>query len=91
MATIVAGGPGTVAAGGGAPFAARMISQEVQHAAWGVTGSQLRAVRSCEQFDGLTGDSGECSGHRRPDGGRAPDELPVEERQPGCWWAGGDE
>ena len=38
MAAIVAGGPGTVAAGGRAPFAARMILQEVQHAARGLTG-----------------------------------------------------
>ena len=83
MAPIVAGGPGTVAAGGGAPFAARMVPQEVQHAAGAATGPQLRAVGAREQLDGLTGDSGEGSGHRRPDGGRVPDEPPVQEGQPG--------
>jgi hypothetical protein len=56
VALIVAGGAGTVAAGGRAPLAAGMVAGEVQHAAGGVAGMQRDPVLAGEQPDGLLRD-----------------------------------
>jgi hypothetical protein len=44
-------GPGAVAAGFGAPFAAGVGSDEVTHTPWGVAGTQLGRGRSGEHVD----------------------------------------
>ena len=49
---MVAGDPGAVSAGGSAPFLARVLLEEVTHAARCVAGPQAFPVRSGEKGDG---------------------------------------
>src|SRR5580700_7878754 len=64
VALVVAGGADAVAAGGGTPFTAGMVADEVQHAAGGVAGPQRDPVQAGQEPDGLGRDR-----RQRPPGG----------------------